>query len=71
MIPLYEVWQATDPNGFTWGVCFEGYDKVKLPLLWAKGYAAELADLSGHSTEVRGVGKNYCKVHASFRKVSA
>ena len=71
MIPLYEVWQANDPNGFTWGVCFEGYTRVALPLPWAKAYAAELAERSGHPTEVRGIGKNYRKVKAYFEKVAA
>ena len=68
MIPLYEVWQANDPNGFTWGVCFEGHTRIALPLPWAKSYAAELAERSGYPTEVRGVGKNYAKIKASFEK---
>lgn len=66
MTPVYEVWQATDSNGSTWGVCWEGYTKVVLPLPRAKAYAAELAEQSGCPTEVRGIGKNYRKVHATF-----
>ena len=72
MTPLYEVWQALPgsqiPNGEwqSWGSCWEGYEKIQLPLPWAKAYAAELAELFGLPTEVRGTGKNYRKIKAVF-----
>jgi hypothetical protein len=46
--------------------CWEGNHKVALPLPKAKAYAAELAELSGLPTEVRGCGRNYNKIKAVF-----
>jgi len=54
MTSLYEVWQATEPLGHSWGVCWEGHNKVLLPLTWARAYAKELSQLSGVPTQVRG-----------------
>jgi len=66
MTPLYEVWQAIWPEGHGWMACWEGNHKVALPLPRAKAYAAELAELSGLPTEVRGCGRNYNKIKAVF-----
>ena len=63
MTPLYEVWQACEPEGYVWGNCWEDNDRVLLPLPWARAYASELAELSGLPTEVRG--KN-SRVRAEF-----
>lgn len=49
----YEVWQSQQPEGYTWGNCWEGNEPVLLPLAWAKAYASELAERSGLPTEVR------------------
>ena len=53
MTPMYEIWQSHQPEGNTWGNCWEGNERVLLPLAWAKSYAEELAEQSGLPTEVR------------------
>jgi hypothetical protein len=83
MIPVYEIWSGVGEPTLSPG--FNGrsqwvpavwesdsdYEHVKLPLYWAKAYATELTKLSGLPKEVRGTGKHYRKVKASFEKVSA
>jgi hypothetical protein len=77
MIPLYEVWighgEPTTSQGFNgWSFWNSlswdnlGFERLQLPLPWAKAYAAEVTKLHGVTSEVRGIGKNYRKVHATF-----
>ena len=78
MIPVYEIWsgvgETTLSPGFNgcsqWAPAVwesdNNHERVKLPLYWAKAYATELTELSGMPTEVRGTGKNYRKIKASF-----
>jgi hypothetical protein len=63
MTPLYEVWQSHQPEGYTWSSCWQDYERVLLPIAWAKAYASELTERSGFPTEVRG--KKH-KVKAQF-----
>jgi len=80
MTPLYEVWfgigEPTTSEGFNgcsqWTPAIWEDDPygecryMKLPLPWAKAYAAELSEREGILTEVRGIGKNYQKIMKTF-----
>jgi hypothetical protein len=76
MIPLYEVWVATgEPtlspgfNGYSsWAPAYYGdYERVRLPLAWAKGYAERLSKKVKRPVEVRN--RNH-KVRATFNEVA-